>query len=85
MHCTCPKPLGTREAGVPSVHKVNNLGLQMTVKSELEKIFLNSSMGKTIFFSLYKNDQNCKFGNKNGGLCACFDFNNFFWDVHMYT
>ena len=54
------------------VSKINIFGLEMMVKSGLEKIIL-----------LYKNTKNCKFSNKHDLLCAWRDSNKTFCDVYV--
>ena len=50
------------------VHKINIFGLNMMVKSGLEKIFLKSLHAGDYFPLLHKSAQNQKFSKKNNYL-----------------
>ena len=57
-----------------SVSKITTFGLQMTVESGLEKIFLKFLLAGTYFPLLHKSGQNPKFSNKNNHVPAWRDF-----------
>ena len=66
------------------VYKVNNFGLQMTVKSGLEKNIFKFIHGDFFFFHFIKMS---KIANSviKMALFALALISIFFWDVHMYT
>ena len=62
---------------IESVYKITIFGLKMMVKSGLEKKNLKFLNAEAIFFKfilLHKNEDFCKFSNKNGMFAAWWDF-----------